>query len=168
MRILITGTESTGKSTLAAALSETLGWTWVPEYARLYLEENGKGYTQQDLLKIAKGHFKQVKKYKAEQPLILDTYLLNIKIWSLEKYGTCHPWISHQLERSVEEKLYDQVLLCTPDLTWIQDGLRENPKSANRLHQIFISELNCLRLDYLVVSGQGIQRTRSALAALGH
>ena len=168
MKILITGTECTGKSTLAASLSKTLDCPWIPEYARTYLDTNGPEYTEQDLLYIAEGHHKLVCKYDAEQPLILDTYLLNLKIWSMVKFGNCNPWISNQLALAVENQIFDKVFLCAPDLPWKQDGLRENQKSADSLHQLFISELEILQLDYFVISGQGDQRMEPILAAIGH
>jgi NadR type nicotinamide-nucleotide adenylyltransferase len=37
-RIVVTGPESTGKTTLAQGLAERLATTWVPEYARAYLD----------------------------------------------------------------------------------------------------------------------------------
>ena len=168
MQILITGTECTGKSTLAAALSLSLAYPWLPEYARTYLREQGPEYTESDLLKIAQGHHRLVTTYAAthqpHQPLILDTYLLNLKIWSEVKYGACDPWITKQLS----EAHYDKIFLCVPDLPWVQDGLRENPEKAEALHQRFVLELEALEQDYILISGQGDQRLQSALAALGH
>ncbi|MBO9660994.1 MAG: ATP-binding protein, partial [Chitinophagaceae bacterium] len=54
-KIVIIGPESTGKSTLAAQLAEHYETDWVPEFAREYLLSNGKEYTYEDLLTIAKG-----------------------------------------------------------------------------------------------------------------
>jgi len=54
-KIVVLGPESTGKSTLCAALAVHYQTIWTPEYARQYLSENGTKYTYDDLLKIAKG-----------------------------------------------------------------------------------------------------------------
>ena len=51
-KIVIIGPESTGKSTLSAALAEALDTVWVPEYARAYLEGLGRPYEEADLLRI--------------------------------------------------------------------------------------------------------------------
>ncbi|MCB0706487.1 MAG: ATP-binding protein, partial [Saprospiraceae bacterium] len=48
-RILITGPESSGKTTLARSLAEAQDEPWVPEYAREYLEKYGPDYTLNDL-----------------------------------------------------------------------------------------------------------------------
>ena len=160
MRILITGTESTGKSTLAKRLSAHLGIAWIPEYARTYLEVHGPSYKASDLLSIAQEQHNLVP--VDDQAFILDTYLLNIKIWSEEKYGRCDPWITDTLAQAS----FDRVLLTAPDLPWIQDDLRENPTAADRLHQRFISELNDLGWPYAIISGRGQQRLHSALAAI--
>ena len=39
LRIVLYGPESTGKTTLAKALAEHYQTTWVPEFARTYLQE---------------------------------------------------------------------------------------------------------------------------------
>ena len=54
-KIVVLGPESTGKSTLCAALAAHYQTIWTPEYARQYLIENGTKYNYDDLLTIAKG-----------------------------------------------------------------------------------------------------------------
>ena len=43
-KIVIIGPESTGKSSLCAALAKHYETIWAKEYAREYLEKNGKDY----------------------------------------------------------------------------------------------------------------------------
>ena len=54
-RIVITGPESSGKTTLAMSLATTFETAWVPEFARNYLEVLDSPYTLEDLVKIAIG-----------------------------------------------------------------------------------------------------------------
>ncbi|MFK8006949.1 MAG: AAA family ATPase [Saprospiraceae bacterium] len=54
-KIILTGPESTGKSTLARQLAQVYNTVWVPEFARTYLEGLNRPYRGDDLLKIAKG-----------------------------------------------------------------------------------------------------------------
>ena len=54
-KIVVTGPESTGKSTLCEQLAKKYNTTWVPEYAREYLLKLGRPYTYDDLLIIARG-----------------------------------------------------------------------------------------------------------------
>jgi nicotinamide riboside kinase len=48
-KIVVIGPESTGKSTLSAALAHKLHTVWVPEYARTYIDLLDRPYTEADL-----------------------------------------------------------------------------------------------------------------------
>ena len=37
-RIVVTGVECSGKTTLSQALAQRLGWAWVPEHARTHAD----------------------------------------------------------------------------------------------------------------------------------
>ena len=63
-KFVVVGPESTGKSTLCSQLAEHYHTTWVPEYAREYLEKNGMDYTYDDFLTIAKGKLSWKKQYQ--------------------------------------------------------------------------------------------------------
>src|SRR5436190_21605570 len=54
-KIVITGPESTGKTSLCQQLAEHFHTEWCPEYAREYLLKHGMNYSYDDLLTIAKG-----------------------------------------------------------------------------------------------------------------
>ena len=56
-KIIITGPESSGKTTLAKNLSKSLNLNLVDEYARTFINENNNLYDYEDLLKIAKGQY---------------------------------------------------------------------------------------------------------------
>lgn len=60
--ITIVGAESSGKTTLAQLLSSYFNCTWIPEYARDYLEGLGKDYTEEDLDIIAKRQWEEISK----------------------------------------------------------------------------------------------------------
>ena len=55
LKIIVTGPESSGKTTLCKALSKHYKLPFTKEYARKYLADMGKNYLQKDLLEIAKG-----------------------------------------------------------------------------------------------------------------
>ncbi len=145
--ILITGPESSGKTYLADKLSKEFSVPVLYEYAREYLEENGENYAQATLLKIAKEHKIQYDKLGQSQALIMDTYLMNIKIWSLEKYGNCDPWILETL-KTFRPQL---VLLCKPDIPWEPDPLRENRDTREHLFNLYLKELHFYDLDHFIV-----------------
>jgi NadR type nicotinamide-nucleotide adenylyltransferase len=150
-KIAIIGPESTGKSTLSQALADYFNEPFVPEYGRKYLEENGKNYNHSDLLEISKGMLLWEDKMSgiAKTMLFCDTDLIMMKVWYEVKYGECHPWVLNQLKFSP----YDYYLLCTPDLVWESDPLRENPNIREGLFERYKKELEAYGLKYTIISG---------------
>lgn len=135
-KIVIIGPESTGKSSLCAALSEYYHSIWCPEYAREYLLTNGTDYSHEDLLAIAKGqiqleeeHINKMATVQSSRYLFIDTDMYVMKVWSEFVFGQCHKFIlDHIVSRT-----YDAYLLCKPDIPWVQDELREYPDEATRI-----------------------------------
>jgi len=158
--IVITGPESSGKTTLTKALAKALKTGYTEEYSREYLNSNSN-YKQEDLLKIAQG---QLQKEKANpNPIAIhDTDLITIKIWSEYKYNQCNTWIIEQIEKQkIENRLY---LLCKPDILWEADPLRENPSNRSELFEIYLSEIQKTKHNYFVIEGQ--QRLEKALSKI--
>ena len=59
IKVVTTGPESSGKTTLAKALAEHYQIAWVPEYSRDYLNRLNRPYQEEDLLVIAKGQIQR-------------------------------------------------------------------------------------------------------------
>ena len=74
-KIIVTGPESSGKTTLCKALSKHFKISFAKEYAREYLENLNRDYTQEDLIRIAKRQLDLDQK-----SILLDTDLITIKI----------------------------------------------------------------------------------------
>jgi len=166
LRIAITGPESTGKSELARALAARLGWAFVPEYARIYLEAHGPAYTQEDIVKIALEQ-KAMEERMAESsqaPVICDTDMLVCRIWSEFVFGNC-PKVLKELD---EQSHYDFTLLMDIDLPWEPDPLREHPDKRAELLEIYQNALGKTSRPYTLVSGWGEQRLENALKAIAH
>jgi len=165
-RIVITGPESSGKTTLALGLARRSGGAYVPEVAREYLEKLGRPYTEQDLLAIAQAQIQKENEIVHEAGgnglLICDTDLITIRIWSEEKYGHCDPWIIEQTER----RPYDLWLLCTPDMPWEPDPLRENAHDRDRLFDVYERMLCALGKGYGVMSGDRDTRIHQSANAI--
>lgn len=161
IRIAITGPESTGKSELARALAKHYHTVWVPEYARAYLDNLGRPYDYEDILKIAQGQVRgeaaQLK--KASRFLFVDTELLVLKIWCGVKYGKCHRWIENGLKRQD----YDLYILTDIDLPWQPDPLREHPDRRKELFDLYLDELKKRNLKFEIVKGFGQERLNNAL-----
>jgi len=145
-KIIITGPESSGKTTLCKALSKHFNIPFAKEYARGYINKLEREYTQNDLLSIAKGQLES--EFNSQ---LLDSDLITIKIWSEYKYGSCDKWILDQIEIQKTEKRF--YLLCKPDIPWQADNQRENPNDRKELFEIYKKELEVLGPDYFIVEG---------------
>jgi len=147
LKIIVTGAESSGKTTLCKALSTHFEIPFTEEYAREYLNNLESDYTQSHLLEIAKRQL--LSEHNAQ---ILDTDLITIKIWSEYKYGGCDNWILEQIEQQKSERRF--YLLCKPDIPWEADKQRENPNDRAELFEIYKTELESLGHTYFVVEGK--------------
>jgi len=163
-RIAITGPESTGKSWLASSLAVHYNTVFVPEFARGYIDQLGRPYEYDDLLQIAKGQLSAEAEMEkqANDWMFCDTELIVIKIWSLHKYGKCHPLILEQIQKMQ----YDLYLLCDVDLPWQCDEQREHPHLRQYFFNWYRKELEDYGFSYSVVSGQGGGRLGSAVEAV--
>ena len=156
-KIIITGPESSGKTTLCKNISAFLNIPFAEEYARKYLQNIKQNYTQEDLIKIAKGQLKS-----EQNSSLLDTDLITIKIWSYYKYDSCDNWILEQIEKQkIENRFY---LLCKPDIAWKVDPLRENPTNRKQLFEIYKEELKKLNHNYCIVEKEN--RTMNAISKI--
>ncbi|MBV4356653.1 AAA family ATPase [Pinibacter aurantiacus] len=175
-KIVIIGPESTGKSTLCQLLAKHFNTIWVREYAREYLLQNGKQYTYEDLLTIAKGQInlenKGLDELSEEQnepsrtPLLfIDTDMYVLKVWSEFVFGKCDQYILDE----IVNREYDLYLLCDVDMPWVKDELREYPDLATRekLYHIYKDILINQNVPWVEVSGGYEERLEKAIQAVG-
>lgn len=179
LKIAIVGPESSGKTTLAEALMYHYKGLFVSEVAREYLSELDRPYEEHDLLSIARslqelhaGAADMAREQEAlmggpplrepgpvRTPIFYDTDTLNMRIWSLEKYGRVHP----EIDAMVRDTEYTWRLLCRPDIPWEPDPLRENPHDRDRLFDVWVREMKTLDLRYTIIEGTPEQRMRTAM-----
>lgn len=162
IKIVITGPESTGKTTLAQGLGRHYQTDWLREYARIYIDNLHRPYEQEDLLIMAKGQLasEEAARMKGQNLIICDTSLEVIKIWSEVKYHACHPWILDKLQK----QKVDVYLLCTPDIPWQPDPQRESPEDRERLFTIYQHELE--DKNYIEIRGDETKRLSTAIQAV--
>jgi NadR type nicotinamide-nucleotide adenylyltransferase len=164
-KIVVTGPESTGKSTLCEQLAAKYQTGWVPEYAREYLLDLKRPYTYDDLLIIAKGQLDQEERITAslKTPLLfIDTDMYVMKVWCEFVFGKCHNFI---LEQIVKRK-YDAYFLCNTDLPWVADELREYPdlESRERLYHIYKDLMVNQSTPWYEIRGDYDQRLQKAIS----
>ena len=146
-KIIVTGPESSGKTTLCENIAHYFNLSYNKEYARKYLEKLNRKYIKDDLINIATGQLESEKNIH-----LLDTDLITIKIWSDYKYGMCDDWILKNIKKQKTENRF--YLLCKPDIAWEEDKLRENPNNRLELFEIYKKEINELQHDYCIISGE--------------
>lgn len=164
LKVLITGPESSGKTHLAQTLARRFHAPWVPEFSRTYLNALEEDYQEEDLLKILNGQLRLQQQQQETPLLICDTGPEVIYVWSKVKFGRVDAFI----EASVRKYSYELTLLCAPDLDWEPDPLREAPQQTDReqLFKEYEKILQQLHRPYLVISGQGEQRSVAAVSAI--
>lgn len=161
-RIAIIGGESTGKTTLAIALSAHYSATWIPEFAREYLMRLNRPYVEEDLLWIAKGQLHTMHQSEATQPefIFYDTDLQVIQVWSESKYQRCDAFILKEIARSN----IDAFIVTSPDIEWTFDPLREHPLPSQRSYffRWYIEMVSSQQRPFCIVRGTHEQRLQQA------
>jgi NadR type nicotinamide-nucleotide adenylyltransferase len=168
-KIVVTGPESTGKSTLCEQLSKKYNTNWVAEYAREYLLKLGRPYTYDDLLIIAKGQLEQEDRITAssKSPLVfIDTDMYVMKVWCEYVFGKCHSFILNE----IVNRKYDLYLLCNTDLPWVADELREYPdlESRERLYHMYKDLMINQATPWSEISGGFEERLHKAMSIIDY
>lgn len=165
-KIAILGPESTGKSTLAKALAEHFNTKWVPEYARGYVENLKAPYTFEDVCCIARKQIEQEKAYEnsvsTDKFVFFDTELIITKVWFEYKYKTVPEFVTERLKAG----FFDLYLLCTPDLPWESDSVREHGTDRDFFFDWYKREIEQTGKPYVIVDGIGKNRIQNAIISV--
>ncbi|MEK6611310.1 MAG: ATP-binding protein, partial [Gemmatimonadota bacterium] len=126
-RVVVTGSECTGKTTLALEIARRLGAPCIAEPSRAYAEARGGVLTAADVEPIARATIAARQKAQSEgaRTIVFDTDLVSTMVYAREYYGECPHWI----EAECREQLADGYLLCAPALPWVADGVRDRPEA---------------------------------------
>jgi NadR type nicotinamide-nucleotide adenylyltransferase len=163
-RVVLTGPECSGKTTLAAALADRFGAPWVPEAARRFAESSSAPLSAATVEPIARLAIDlQDAALRAAPPLlILDTDLVSTVVYAHHYYGACPAWI----EAEALARRADLYLLGAPDLPWTPDGIRDQPLRREELFTAFAHTLERLGARVEVIRGAGGARTARAVRAV--
>lgn len=160
-KIVLTGPESTGKTTIAKWLADYYKTIWVEEFGREYfVNKNGK-LEFSDIIEIAKGQIKKEdEKFRnANKFLFCDTDLIVTQIWSEIYFKQC-PTEVFELNAN---RTYDLYLLMDIDIPWEDDGTREFPHLRQWHFERIKEELEVRNLPFAVISGTYEQRVELAI-----
>ncbi len=164
-RLVVTGSECTGKTTLARALADHYATACVPEFARDFVTQKGAPPESADVDQIARGQIAREDQQAraAGRLLIQDTDLLSTVVYSRHYYGHCPTWIDEALRR----RAADLYLLAGIDVPWEADGdQRDRGHLREEMQALFRAALTSRGLHFVEVEGPHEERMQQAIAAI--
>jgi len=168
-RVCVVGAESSGTTTLAAALAAYYDTVWVPEYGREYAEAKMRRpaaaqWRTEEFVHIAREQcWREDEAARlANRIVICDTDAFATAIWHERYLGAPAP-AAAAIAATHRPDLY---VLTDVDIPFVQDGTRDGEHRRVWMHNRFIEELTAWKRPYIVVSGSRDARLRLAAAAI--
>jgi NadR type nicotinamide-nucleotide adenylyltransferase len=163
-RVVVIGSESTGKTLLAQQLAEHYGVPWIPEFARDYAEARTAPLTAADVDPIGRGQVarEDAALSNAHGLVILDTDLLSTMVYGDQYYSFVPEWTPSV----AKQRLADLYLVCDIDFPWVADPVREGEHLRHQMHEAFISHLSKLGAMYRLIGGTGAARLQRAIESI--
>lgn len=164
-RVCLLGGESSGKTTLAAALADRLETAWAPEVGRERWEAQGGGLGFEDMLAIGQGQVERedLLARKARRWLVCDGSALTSLFYSLDGYGRADPALEVLAHRR-----YAHTFVCAPDFPFVQDGTRRDAAFRARQQQWYLNWLARHDVPFTLLHGPHEARLACALEILSN
>lgn len=147
-RVVITGAESTGTTTLAKSLAAHLQCEWVPEFGREWSEKRAGGLARRwetsEFLEIARTQIDNDNRAARLTPnrwLICDTDALATTIWH-ERYMGCGSPALHEI--AAQQTPPFARVLTGDEIPFVQDALRDGENIRHAMQQRFRDVLQAL------------------------
>lgn len=168
-RVVVLGAESTGSTTLAAALAERLGTLWVPEYGREHSEIREGGLAapwrsdEFDLIVDRQIALEQRALREVPSPvLVCDTDVLATALWH-ERYVGSTAARLYAAAAAHPPLLY---VLTGDEIPFEQDGMRDGEHIRHGMQQRFRDVLAAQDVPWLEVRGDVPTRVEAAASAV--
>lgn len=169
-KILITGTESCGKTTLIKALGKLYNTSWCEEVGRFYPDRYTGGnedvYNTLDFSRMGWQHKERELEVcrSANRLAFIDTDAVVTQYYS-ELYLHEH---NEVLESIISTNQYDLILMLSPDVKWVADGKRLNSdqERRERLHNKLLSMYEEHGFKVEVIHGNYEQRLQKAISLI--
>ena len=168
-RLGLLGGECTGKSTLAARLSERLDGCLVAEYLREFVDRTGRPPTREEQAGILRTQQAREDAAASTCPsgiVVADPATLMTAVYSSAYFDD-----ASLVERAVAAATaYDLLVWCDVDLPWQPDGAqRDGPEYRQREHEILVGlvedRIRPAGIAVVKVSGSPDERLEAALRA---
>ncbi|MFW0782998.1 AAA family ATPase [Gordonia sp. CPCC 206044] len=168
-RVVIVGAESTGTTTLAQALADSLGTLWVPEYGREYSAIRPGGpfapwrTDEFDLIVERQRHAERSAARRCPTPtLICDTDVLATAVWHERYVGRSSPTVTAAAAQH-RPLLY---ILTGDEIDFVDDGMRDGEHIRHDMHRRFRETLEAQTVPWMEVRGSVSERVACALPAV--
>jgi NadR type nicotinamide-nucleotide adenylyltransferase len=164
-RVVITGAESTGKTTLAEQLRAHFEAPCSPEFVRNFVEANDRPIRIEDLNSIMKGQieYENTACNKSPRLVLHDTNLLSNAIYA-EYYFKQTP---RELASAISATQYNLYLFCQNEIPWQEDGAqRDGPEVRDQIHQAFEQMLEESPVPVVQIKGSPEDRFHQAIIAI--
>jgi NadR type nicotinamide-nucleotide adenylyltransferase len=172
-RVVVTGAESTGTTTLAQALAAHFNCPWVPEYGREWSETRPEGpfapWRTEEFVTIAQAQIAHEEIAARQTPnrwLVCDTDALATTLWHERYMGHASSEVEHIADAHREPFAR---ILTGDDIPFVQDGLRDGEHLRHAMQQRFrdvLSDPQRQGAPWIEVSGSVERRLETALAFL--
>jgi NadR type nicotinamide-nucleotide adenylyltransferase len=165
-RVCLLGAESTGKTTLAAALAGAYRTVWNPEYGRVYTEvgrDPEAPWTSAEFAHIARVHcwYEDFLAGHATRVLFTDTDAFTTAVFHEAYLGEPATGFDDLVARR-----YDLYVVCGLDVPWARDGYREFEEARRRHHETYVQHARASGSPWLLVEGSREQRLAAARRAV--
>ena len=168
-RVVVTGAESTGTTTLSRALAAHLATSWVAEFGREWSEVRPGGFeapwhtAEFDLVAREQARREDEAARTAPRPLLVcDTDVLATTVWHERYVGTPSP----SVVALASERVPDLYLLTGDEIPFVQDGLRDGEHLRAGMHRRFREVLDAQPAPWVEVRGSHEERLALAVRAV--
>lgn len=173
LRVVLIGAESTGKTTLCEQLAAHYDTVWVGEYGREHWEKkieamNAPGeipaWTDDEFIHIADVQQQRENEAasRANRVLLCDTNAFATATWFERYAGKRHPDVD---AIGARDKV-DLYLIPSPDVPFVQDGVRDGEKIREWMHARFVELIEAAGMPYVLITGTYEARLPKAIAAI--
>jgi len=174
LRIVLIGAESTGKTTLCEALAAHYGTVWVAEYGREHWENKiaaqntppgeTPAWSDDEFIHIAEEQQRRENEAatRANRVLICDTNAFATATWFERYAGARHP----EVDAIGARDQVDLYLIPSPDVPFVQDGVRDGEKIREWMHARFLELIRAGGTPHVLITGAWDARLPQAIAAI--
>lgn len=161
-KLIFTGPECSGKTTLTRKLAQALDLPYTTEYVRAYLDQrkssNYEVYAS-ELPQIVYGQIAAEQKFRREPLLICDTNILSNLVYIEYYFKTVPNWLAELFKIHCG----GYYILLKPNIPFKFDPQRTGGQERQNLFYLFKKKLEAHNLDFSIVETEG-EAERLALA----